>query len=514
MFRRQAYCIENFWAALGLREENKEVRIKLSVVQRGGAMSSGGDHETTLLKIRKQFDSLREQTKAKNQSLEKLRDGHRDLELQAERSHQEDSPVTRNIRMLENRLDKALIKFNEAQSIKKTYEQIVKRLREERIGFDHQLAALERTFAAKQRDYEELLLLSGDANHARGVAQSELDHVRGGYEDERQRRNRELRERHQMVQFQRQSLEGSQRREMVRAELAADEAEKMGERSEKVQNPPKLPYTKVRVEQRTKINIFEAAFRKIKEATGLFALFVPNCRDANIGVSDVNEVIQKIVSQESTSRNLIDLSKENQEMIQDLTQRKTQIKVHVDEIKYSGPGGGHRRKLVDAQEQQLATALARLDRFHIKYERLAKSLIAVKAGVKHLQDKLECIRDDVGGKLLQLTDETTVRVMSENEKYLIELLARIRIAGNDGTISGNNMPERKSNFKEPELLQMRPYNQRIDLPLIGEDWHDETRREKDDFPTGEFDDELTRDKVKKAASQIMMAQDKKRALAA
>ena len=85
MFRRQAYCIENFWAALGLREENKEVRIKLSVVQRGGAMSSGGDHETTLLKIRKQFDSLREQTKAKNQSLEKLRDGHRDLELQAEK---------------------------------------------------------------------------------------------------------------------------------------------------------------------------------------------------------------------------------------------------------------------------------------------------------------------------------------------------------------------------------------------------------------------------------------------
>ena len=42
--------------------------------------------------------------------------------------------------MLENRLDKALIKYNEAQSIKKTYEQIVKRLREERIGFDHQLA--------------------------------------------------------------------------------------------------------------------------------------------------------------------------------------------------------------------------------------------------------------------------------------------------------------------------------------------------------------------------------------
>jgi hypothetical protein len=33
------------------------------------------------------------------------------------------------MRMLENRLDKAMIKHNEAQSIRKTYEQIVRRLK-------------------------------------------------------------------------------------------------------------------------------------------------------------------------------------------------------------------------------------------------------------------------------------------------------------------------------------------------------------------------------------------------
>lgn len=86
----------------------------------------------------------------------------------------EDSPLTRKIRDLETRLDKAMIKYNEmqvgvraracvracsapnlrvllqhTQSIKKTYEQIVARLTEERVGFDNQLAALERTVAAK-----------------------------------------------------------------------------------------------------------------------------------------------------------------------------------------------------------------------------------------------------------------------------------------------------------------------------------------------------------------------------
>ena len=55
--------------------------------------------------------------------------------------------MARNIRELENRLDEAAIKYNEAASIKKTYEQIVKRLREERVGFDHQLSSIERTFS-------------------------------------------------------------------------------------------------------------------------------------------------------------------------------------------------------------------------------------------------------------------------------------------------------------------------------------------------------------------------------
>ena len=68
-----------------------------------------------LIKVRKHFDTLREQTLLKCQTLKKLKDGARDLELQSKSNAQEDTPVTRNIRMLENRLDKALIKFNEAQ---------------------------------------------------------------------------------------------------------------------------------------------------------------------------------------------------------------------------------------------------------------------------------------------------------------------------------------------------------------------------------------------------------------
>ena len=166
-----------------------------------------------------------------------------------------------------------MIKYNEAQSIRKTYEQIVRRLKEERVGFDNQLAAIERTLAAKQKDYEELLLLAGDANHARETALGELDRVRAGYEEERRRRERDLRERHQVVQLRRQMLERIKHREKMRAQLE-DEGEKnetkegdllMGESKGKTLGD-------ARIETRNKIDGFENALQKIKEATGVSAV--------------------------------------------------------------------------------------------------------------------------------------------------------------------------------------------------------------------------------------------------
>ena len=174
-------------------------------------------------KLRRIHDELKLQSARYQNSLSTLRDSIKDLELNSQKPHMEDNEFTRNIRALENKLDKAMIKYNEAQSIRKTYESIVKRLKEERVGFDNQLAAIERTLSAKQKDYEELLLLSGDANHAREIALNELERVRAGYEEERKRRERDLRERHQVIQMRKQMLERIKQREKIRAQIESGE---------------------------------------------------------------------------------------------------------------------------------------------------------------------------------------------------------------------------------------------------------------------------------------------------
>merc|ERR1719313_619739 len=137
----------------------------------------------------------------------------------------EASPQMRQIRILENRLDKAMIKYNEAQSIRKTYELIVKRLKEERIGFDNQLEAIERTLKSKERDYEELLLLSHDAYHAKEMAQAELHRFEQGVMEERNQRDKEVQEKKALVQ---QRVEMNQRLEqrekLLRQQQALDRA--------------------------------------------------------------------------------------------------------------------------------------------------------------------------------------------------------------------------------------------------------------------------------------------------
>ncbi|KAF0693410.1 Aste57867_15630 [Aphanomyces stellatus] len=503
-----------------LKSENKELRKQVADMKRneaplhgnGAIVANDGDDETSqvamhLTKCRKQYDDVRHKVAAQVDVLEQLKDSVKDLELEAKKPSMEDTPETRKIRMLENRLDKAMIKFNEAQSIRKTYEQIVKRLKEERIGFDNQLAAIERAAAAKNHDYDELVMLSADAAHAKDLTVAELERVRSNYEEERRLRDKELREKQQVAKMKLDMNARLDRRERQKHEIVEAEAEGLTNDEGSVLKTSLALNTlkegrvaEEKKEHRSKIDIFEAAFRKIKEATG---------------VSDVNEVIQKIVSQEGTTENLMMLTKENQARLEALQAEHMHLKTRVEELKYSGSGGGHRRKMVDDHESNLNLAVAKLERARLKFERVAKILISVKAGVEHLVDKIESVRED--GKAIHVHDDSIVDALHESEVTLSALLELASVPSS----SGDNVVEHVSAMAavaapasvvampEDELAVgvARPYNQRIPLPgdgFLPDEMVD------DDLAVEENDDALSRDRVKKASKQVLLDQDKKK----
>lgn len=109
---------------------------------------------------RRKLDEMRNKTHSKKEHLNSLHDKQVELIKEQVDINSDDHPQMRTIRVMENRLDKAMIKYNEAMSIKKTYELIVKRLKEERIGYDNQLGSIESSLKGKEEDLEELMRLS------------------------------------------------------------------------------------------------------------------------------------------------------------------------------------------------------------------------------------------------------------------------------------------------------------------------------------------------------------------
>jgi len=528
---------ENKQLIADMRESNKTLRKELSRIQkneRSSVKTSAGEAATQkelknlekdVLALRKNFDTLRANAEDRRAELKKLRDEASALELESRRPNQEDTPLARRILSLESRLDKAMIKFNEAQSIRKTYEQIVKRLKEERVGFDNQLSAIERALESKGNDHEELLLLSADATHAKDVAAKDLERARENLVEARNEREKELKSKKEIVSVRSDMVSRLEHREQFKNEAIAETSGLMNDAEEDklktslvVSQMAKGKAIEDTQKQRAKIDVFEEAFRKIKDATG---------------VSDVNEVIQKIISQEDTQKNLKELTKETQDKIEKLQIEKQRLAQRVEEIKYSGTGGGHRRKMVDDHEENLAQSIAKMERAKLQYERFAKILINVKAGISHLSEKVNTVRQDQ--KQIALNDDTVVDVLLNCENTLVSILNKIN-AEADSDAKKELQYTVFSALEETEVSSSRPFNQRVFLPerrsvstLSVSSKNADARRASiasleskvaDSYETSMMDsmeipmdddgeEELTRERIKKASQTIISTHEKK-----
>ena len=191
-----------------LRQENKELAARARLSREGSQGNSEEYHQrkTDILGMqihqkRRILDDLKARCDQKKKEASRSEEIILHLHTETQPVYKEESPLDRKIRMLENRLDKSMIKYNEAMSIRRTYEQIVRRLKDERVGFDNQLAAIERTLKAKDHDYQELLNMSHDAAHAKDIARAELAQFKAAYEEEKRQKDKELEERKKYVYF-------------------------------------------------------------------------------------------------------------------------------------------------------------------------------------------------------------------------------------------------------------------------------------------------------------------------
>jgi len=117
-------------------------------------------------------------------------------------------------------------------------------------------------------------------------------------------------------------------------------------------------------------------------------------------VSNVNEVIRKVVGQGATTDNLSVLTTQNQAKMEDLTRLQESLIQEVEKMKYSGAaasgGGGSSKstKAIDEQQELLYLRSSQFERTKSQFDRLAFVMVSIKAGVEHLRDKFTSLPSD------------------------------------------------------------------------------------------------------------------------
>ena len=358
----------------GLELENKEMtKIKEDAMANRKAQHAAGLSKTATnfgadiksdLYYKNQYDAMKEKVKLQKKLLMSLQDKLQEVSG-VKNAASDENPLTRQIRILENKLDKIMIKYNEAQSIRKTYEQIVKRLKEERIGYDNQLAAIERSLKGKEHDYVELLLLSHDATHAKELAVSELRKYKLKKDAVEKLRKKYLDEKRGQIENNRAKIEDRKKK--------TSHQESMNNNYDDMKNS-ELQHNYAEINQNDQNNIknetddYNEGFKTLFKVTG---------------VNDVNEVIQKLKTQDETMKVLNGLQKSYADQLETLNKTKEQVKEEVHRLKYSG-SESQNRKQIDEIEKNVNEISIKCERFNLKYQRVSKILVDVRAGIEHL----------------------------------------------------------------------------------------------------------------------------------
>jgi hypothetical protein len=421
-----------------LKEENKKLKRLRNDVQnkRSSTAGSAGLSRTTSAGFltnemkeeafwKKKLDDLKNHYSSKKKHLITLQDKLNEVN-DNKFGGPEESPLTRTIRILENRLDKVMIKYNEAQSIRKTYEQIVKRLKEERVGYDNQLAAIERSLKGKEHDFEELLLLAHDATHAKELAQAELKKYDMKKSAVRKLRDDYLDDKKKSIQAKDDVIQKLERKDR-------DNGEKSNEKINPQSYASDVNFITGDTgaydtnQNKQKLQDFEEAFKKIYEVTG---------------VADVNEIIQKFTTQDETSKSLNDLKQEYIEKIEYLTNEKSRIKAELNSLKYEG-GENMSRKQLDEIESNVNNVTNKCERSKLKYERVYKILVNAKAGIEHLVEKLAFFKLENKSNV-QVNDDTLVEALAQ----CVEKLKLIyQVVRNDPVFAHEDLKRLETNVR-------------------------------------------------------------------
>uniref|UniRef100_A0AAZ3P2N2 ODAD1 central coiled coil region domain-containing protein n=1 Tax=Oncorhynchus tshawytscha TaxID=74940 RepID=A0AAZ3P2N2_ONCTS len=396
----------------------------------------------------KKLNALKHTTQTYRRRLEDLQTLYQSMKLEnrgPERDTERHSEEAKNLRVLENRLEKAQLKCQEAEHIMRGYLKLKAHLQEESLTFQSKLDELEAEILRQRQELKDLQVLNSDALLSKDTAKAELQR-----QEEQMYRERKDRE----CILTRYKKEAEDRK--AQAERVERRAQRAAMQPDELSSDAQRSATGLGEEEERAISTFEEAFRRIKEATG---------------VTDTREVVERFISQGDTQQHLENLKKENQRTLVQLKEDRDRLQEHFQDIKYSGETKlSSGQQMLEDCKRHLQAEQGSRDAAKERLDWLTRTLNTVRAGVEHLSDKLQHIKLRLEPQLPPGSEEYVVELLSQSEQKL--LLLQEELQGKDlaavmkemeeeefhASIEGK-LPHCNTRIKLPEAQRQDPYDE-------------------------------------------------------
>ena len=347
-----------------LKKDYEKLRTEVNMLKKTSLYAPGRTHSASNSEYtyyRLKYDQARQAKLKSKEEWKKNSEKYNELKSEAKLISDDNNPYVKRIKLLENKLDKAMIKYNEAMSIRRTYEQILARLKEERAGYDNQIAAIQKSLKAKGHDLNEFKLLLQDSKQARTYSELLVKNTELSKEafEEHFEQLIQAHKRENQKEIQKEKMEEKKRRQKQNEVVITSSDEKIN-------------YNRGN-ELEKKVKDLEEADKLIRETTG---------------ADDINEICQKYSNLLETKENLKNEKKDLEKMFSNLKNKHEELSNELKQLKYSSQNEITRKEIED-HEKTAEKTLNNCELVRQKLKKSEKLMIDIRTGISGLIDILK-----------------------------------------------------------------------------------------------------------------------------
>eukprot|EP01006_Ploeotia_vitrea_P038783 TRINITY_DN66279_c6_g1_i1.p1 TRINITY_DN66279_c6_g1~~TRINITY_DN66279_c6_g1_i1.p1 ORF type:complete len:579 (-),score=104.07 TRINITY_DN66279_c6_g1_i1:1437-3173(-) len=298
--------------------------------------------------------------------------------------------VDKQIRVLENRLDQALVKFNEALAYNKELREQIDNLRRERVVFDGIYKKLERELHEKKKQMADIIEKSNMYYEERDVATNELSALKAAAEKDMLQYEEHFRNVESMLEADKNLKETLKQSQRFKPGLSHTQTKSQAETNAQQQQQQQQEEMKRKAAKETaqqyneppKEN-FEEVIEQITTATG---------------ISDLGQLLKQFQKEEEHNFSMYNFVNDLNNEVERLEESIAELKAEYDKHRGVDLETTRQKSLKDLEEKLARTATT-TEEYEAKTGKSQEQLNELKVALESIFTKLGCSLDEMAEML-------------------------------------------------------------------------------------------------------------------